>query len=95
MPCSIAPQSASDAPTVAAMQTRGSRNCQTIAWNIAATIRMNELAGDLRDRERRPADEQADCSGRGHEQRERDRGQRFHRLRISIANERPGIGYPA
>jgi hypothetical protein len=30
IPCRTAPQSASDAPTVAAMQTRGNRSCHTI-----------------------------------------------------------------
>ena len=34
MPCSIAPQSASEAPTVAATQTRGRRSSQMMTFDV-------------------------------------------------------------
>ena len=63
MPCSIAPQSASDAPTTAAMQTRGRRSCQTIVLSTPLEWGWESCSAICSIGERRTADEHARRAG--------------------------------
>ena len=77
---------------MAAMQTRGSRSCQTIVCSAPVACGCSSAYAIVASGKRRRTDEQARSTPPAIGSEQRQRAAAFHRLRSSTANERPGIG---